>query len=103
MNYNQSLKYAAQCFLSMIKKYPTVEPLVIAEIVCKQYGVDRLEMDENAAPAETMTSPVEDDQNPAFDQYTLDELEELLQKAVEQEDYEKASMIRDEISKRKKK
>jgi len=48
MNYNQSLKYAAQCFLSMIKKYPTVEPLVIAEIVCKQYGVDRLEMDEKA-------------------------------------------------------
>jgi hypothetical protein len=33
----------------------------------------------------------------------LDELEELLKAAVEEENYEKASIIRDEISKRKKK
>ncbi|MBW6459040.1 MAG: UvrB/UvrC motif-containing protein, partial [Bacteroidales bacterium] len=30
------------------------------------------------------------------------ELEEMLQKAVDNEEYERASMIRDEISKRKK-
>jgi len=34
--------------------------------------------------------------------YALEELEEMLQKAVESEDYEKASMIRDEIKRRKK-
>jgi protein-arginine kinase activator protein McsA len=32
----------------------------------------------------------------------LEELKELLQKAIEKEEYEKASSIRDEINKRKK-
>jgi len=32
---------------------------------------------------------------------TLEELEEMLQKAVENEEYEKASRIRDEINKKK--
>jgi bifunctional DNase/RNase len=58
-------------------------------------------MDENAAPPETMTSPVEEMAESTFEQYSLAELEELLQKAVDHEDYEKASMIRDEIRKRK--
>jgi protein-arginine kinase activator protein McsA len=48
-----------------------------------------------------MTRPSEQPDEPAFEQYTLSELEEMLQKAVEQEEYEKASKIRDEISKRK--
>jgi bifunctional DNase/RNase len=34
--------------------------------------------------------------------YTLDELEDMLKKAVENEDYEQASMLRDEIKQRKK-
>ena len=34
--------------------------------------------------------------------HTLEELEEMLKKAVESEDYEKASLIRDEIKRRKK-
>lgn len=38
-----------------------------------------------------------------FSDYTLSELEKLLKKAVEQEDYERASVIRDEINVRKKK
>jgi len=37
-----------------------------------------------------------------YDTNTLEELEEMLQKAVEKEEYEKASQIRDEINKRKK-
>ena len=37
-----------------------------------------------------------------FSQYTTTELKELLQKSVDQEDYEKASKVRDEINKRKK-
>jgi hypothetical protein len=59
-------------------------------------------MDENAASPETLTSPVEESSDSTFDEYTLGELEEMLEKAVENEDYEKASTIRDEIRKRKK-
>ena len=75
-------------------------PIYTYEKIMEDAG---MEMDENAAPAETMTSPADDPKESAYDQYTLAELEELLQKAVEQEDYEKASFIRDEISKRKEK
>jgi len=57
-------------------------------------------MDENSTSTETMTSPVEGQTETTFEQYTPNELEDLLQKAVDQEDYEKASMIRDEIRKR---
>jgi uncharacterized protein len=59
-------------------------------------------IDENATTADTLTSPVESPPESTFEEYTLSELEEMLQKAVDNEDYEKASMIRDEISKRKK-
>ena len=38
----------------------------------------------------------------SFSQYTLQELEELLNEAVQNEDYEKASVLRDEINNRKK-
>jgi len=60
-------------------------------------------MDENAPPGEILTNPIDEPPEPLFDEYTLTELEEMLQKAVDQEDYEKASMIRDEIRKKKKK
>jgi uncharacterized protein len=59
-------------------------------------------IDENAANAEPLTPPVEITPEPAFEEYTLSELEEMLLKAIENEEYEKASTIRDEISKRKK-
>jgi bifunctional DNase/RNase len=59
-------------------------------------------MDENSPAAETLTKPAPAAPEPAFDEFTLAELEEMLQKAVEHEDYEKASLIRDEIKKRKK-
>lgn len=58
-------------------------------------------MDENLTSPETMTRPAEGPPEPSFDEFTLSELEEMLQKAVAQEEYEKASMIRDEIKKRK--
>jgi uncharacterized protein len=60
-------------------------------------------MDENPNSAPELVSPVEEAPEPAFEEHTLSELEEMLEKAVEQEDYEKASLIRDEIRKRKKK
>ena len=60
-------------------------------------------MDENASSDDILANPVIDQPEPLFEDYSLSELEEMLQKAVDQEDYEKASMIRDEIRKKKKK
>ena len=37
-----------------------------------------------------------------FERYSIKELEELLNEAIEEEDYEKASKLRDEINYRKK-
>ncbi|HNQ83288.1 MAG TPA: bifunctional nuclease family protein [Bacteroidales bacterium] len=59
-------------------------------------------MDENANLSDTMTTPLEESSESSFKDLNLAELEELLQKAVDREDYEKASQIRDEIKKRKK-
>jgi hypothetical protein len=60
-------------------------------------------MDENATATTDPSGPAaEEPADAVFEEYTLGELEEMLEKAVEQEDYERASMIRDEISKRKK-
>jgi bifunctional DNase/RNase len=75
-------------------------PIYTYEKIMEDAG---MEMDENAIASDTMTSPADDPHEQAYEQYTLNELEEMLQKAVEQEDYEKASFIRDEISKRKEK
>jgi len=40
------------------------------------------------------------DEHSVYDEFTLDELNEMLDKAINDEEYEKASVIRDEISKR---
>jgi bifunctional DNase/RNase len=58
-------------------------------------------MDENANSSADITGSAEEPAGATFEEHTLSELEEMLEKAVEQEDYEKASLIRDEISKRK--
>ena len=58
-------------------------------------------MDENSTPAETMTKPSTLAPEPEFEEFTVAELEEMLEKAIEQEEYEKASLIRDELNKRK--
>jgi len=46
--------------------------------------------------------PADTNENP-YEHYTLKELQDLIQKAVENEEYEKASTIRDEIKRRSKK
>jgi uncharacterized protein len=60
-------------------------------------------MDENSGTSPDIADPGEHPPEPQFEEHSLSELEEMLDKAVEQEDYEKASLIRDEIRKRKKK
>jgi uncharacterized protein len=73
-------------------------PIYTYEDIIAEAG---MQIDENAASAEAIVNSPEEPQEPAFEEYTLKEMEELLQKAIENEDYERASMIRDEIRKRK--
>jgi len=60
-------------------------------------------MDENASPSDILNNPIDEPLETTFENFSLGELDEMLQKAIEHEDYEKASMIRDEIRKKKKK
>ncbi|MDD4107829.1 MAG: bifunctional nuclease family protein [Prolixibacteraceae bacterium] len=60
-------------------------------------------------PEETKTGTIhtgekktESSESSPFSHYTMQELEELLNEAVQNEDYEKASILRDEINNRKK-
>jgi uncharacterized protein len=57
-------------------------------------------MEDKSPSSESVLESIEEIDEPEFEEYTLSELKELLDKAVEQEDYERASKIRDEIKKR---
>ena len=65
-----------------------------AGIIMEDKTEELQEQEEESKPDESTTG--------LYDTNTLEELEEMLQKAVEKEEYEKASQIRDEINKRKK-
>ncbi len=81
--------------------YTTPEILKKAGIVIE---LDRAEEDitPEGVPRDPLHIPDENDLDEYAD-FELDELEELLNDAIDSEDYEKASQIRDEIKKRKKK
>ena len=72
-------------------------PIYTYETIMASAGIemDQVQMDEDASGSEI----VEEDNS--FGQYSMDELNDLLQKAIDSEEYEKASLIRDEIKKRK--
>jgi hypothetical protein len=75
--------------------YTTEEILSKAGIILEADEVKKTEpagQDKTSKPSKS--SP--------FSRYTLQELEELLNEAVQNEDYEKASVLRDEINNRKK-
>jgi bifunctional DNase/RNase len=60
-----------------------------------------IEVEEKKAPKKAAAEKTGETSKSLYDQYTLTELKDLLQKSVENEEYEKASKIRDEINKRK--
>ena len=71
-------------------------PIYTTEEVISQTGI----LIDFEDPAEEETLEDELDEHSVYDEFTLDELNEMLEKAVQDEEYEKASVIRDEISKR---
>lgn len=73
-------------------------PIFTTEDIMSQAGIL---FEEEESPADSMDSASDDEINSDLKNLTLTELEEELQKAVDDEDYEKASLIRDEIRKRK--
>ncbi len=70
-------------------------PIYTTEEVMNQTGIIIDFEDSEEATMEEAT-----DEHSLYDEFTLDELNEMLDKAVHNEEYEKASVIRDEISKR---
>jgi hypothetical protein len=75
-------------------------PIYTYEKIMSQAGVVVQDEKEKEKKQENQWMPGDDEGNP-FEQYTTKELEELISKAVENEEYEKASQIRDEINNRK--
>lgn len=77
-------------------------PIYTTEDILNKAGIvlegDEAKLSESGKPGK---KPGASESTP-FSRYTLQELEELLSEAVQNEDYEKASVLRDEISNRKK-
>jgi len=77
-------------------------PIYTTEDILSKAGIvlesDEIKGSEKEAPEKKAGSSG----TSSFSQYTLQELEELLNEAVQNEDYEKASVLRDEINNRKK-
>jgi bifunctional DNase/RNase len=78
-------------------------PIYANESIVDEAGIV-IEESESETEEETDESKPTPQTNPvssAYEDYLLEELEELLQKAIEEENYEEASRIRDEIKRRK--
>jgi len=77
-------------------------PIYTTEFILQRAGII-LEAEESNAPGQNPAyegSSFPDDS--VYDKYSHNELEELLRQAITNEDYEKASVIRDELKRRKK-
>lgn len=71
-------------------------PVYTYESIMSKAGIIVDEKDKAATPEEKPKKP-----SNIYEQYSLEELDNLLKQAVEKEEYEKASKIRDEINRRK--
>jgi hypothetical protein len=75
-------------------------PIYTYEKIMSQAGVVVQDEKEKVKKDDDQWLSGDEGGNP-FEQYTIKELEDLISKAIENEEYEKASQIRDEINKRK--
>ncbi len=76
-------------------------PIYTSEDILSKAGIV-LESEEPKQPKSTSKRKPEASQSSPFAHYSLQELDEILSEAIHNEDYEKASIIRDEINNRKK-
>ncbi len=78
-------------------------PIYTSEDILKKAGIV-LEVDDEHSPVRSYTDDDDYEMNEpsSYAQYSLNELKEMLNEAIQNEDYEKASIIRDEMKKREK-
>ena len=75
-------------------------PIYAFESIIEEAGIV---MDDDQMEGEDKEIKLSEEGEPVgFEDYLMEELEEKLKKAVAEENYEKASKLRDEINKRKK-
>jgi uncharacterized protein len=77
-------------------------PIYTTEEILSKAGIILDSDEEKKAGREKTEKKAGPVKSSSFSNYTLSELEEMLNEAVQNEDYEKASVLRDEISNRKK-
>lgn len=78
-------------------------PIYTTEDILKKSGII-LDLEDEDSPVKNLSDKdlkPESDQS-AYGQYSSSELNEMINEAIQNEDYEKASIIRDELKKRKK-
>ncbi len=78
-------------------------PIFTSEDILQKAGIV-LETDDESSPVRSLLDEDENETpvSSSYAQYSTSELEELLSEAIQGEDYEKASVIRDELNKREK-
>jgi bifunctional DNase/RNase len=77
-------------------------PIYTTEEILQKAGIVLETDDEDSTLRSKPEDHVESPYLGTYENYTISELEELLSDAIHKEDYEKASIIRDELSRRKK-
>lgn len=85
--------------LAMAVRYKC--PIYTYEFILDAAGVVLEDQEEGATAAAKPASSTRKAKAPALANYSVDELETLLQEVLEKEDYEQAARIRDEINRRK--
>ena len=95
--------------LTMIDARPSDAIAIAVRVGCEIYAYETV-MDEAGIIMDDMDKPMDDDKEEhinkvasitSLDRLDLDALEDLLQEAIDNEDYQKAAQIRDEINGRK--
>lgn len=76
-------------------------PIFTTEEILEKAGIV-LEYDDENSPVRSENEMESDNQGSSYARYSTRELQEMLDEAIQEEDYEKASVIRDEIKRREK-
>jgi bifunctional DNase/RNase len=77
-------------------------PIYTSEEILQKAGIVLESDDENSPVRSMMDEDEHEATGSSYAQYSTSDLQELLDEAIEDEDYEKASIIRDELNKREK-